>query len=425
MSESFAAHQTDALLIPESVQSWCEQIATEPALASEASINEALATPDLLLYPLRIIRAYGSKEGLGLEALDGVHLHKFKVIEQQLGTHGVQGVQLALEDGRTIPLTDVLSVDREIPPLPDTYTEHLHQVGKQIDELLARPSFMTYPPEQRAEIIQYAMDDVEPDIRDALMHGTAQIKVATRDEPLNAIALRLFVPEPSPHQQPTSPPQLCVEVVSEEGAEQLPYHSVEMIRFIDTQLEPQLNVLELFKKDSHPANALLSADYLLADEWESLLVQYKEDRTNSKANNTLEAELDADGDTDELRRQMRPIIASIYHQLMDESSGIPNDILLDGTFRMRGMVFRREEHGEFVTALGTFETLAAPKMSIAYIEGQWRTGIQLTPLDGVATTNDDLFVIPTDHFLTEFQRTALYDDNQPAQAADGHFDDAE
>ena len=91
-------------------------------------------------------------------------------------------------------------------------------------------------------------------------------------------------------------------------------------------------------------------------------------------------------------------------QLIADENFLAEHMLESGKFHVEGKVFIHN-NGKWKKAPGKKHTInAKPELHCAEVEEKWRFGLRLVPIDD--NSQADVFVIPSNTFVTAFRRLA-------------------
>ena len=359
-----------------------------PDEALQTTLNHQLFTPDLLSKPVDItaITSHNDSEGkstLGVEQFSEA-VARFEVSSEL----GERTVRLALDNGDSLELSHIMEVRQQEPEEEiSDYNDLIHATGKLVDRVLSRESFNSLNPVQQQLLMQRLTEKATTKLEDIFAeseHCQAIVKLWQEDEPIIADNLRLLVPGILGPEIPDLTRRCCVEILSNDGVEVVPFIEITDLDLIYPEQE----------------NDDQSVDYLATfqDEWRSQSIQATEYLLNDRVTDLSQRNISAERVT----KLMQAEASELCAQLMADENFLTEHMLEPGEFHIDG-IFYTDNNGEWQEMFDDHTINAKPELHCEEVSGQWRFGLRLVPIDD--SSRADLFVVPNDTFVTAFRRS--------------------
>ena len=354
----------------------------------QKTLNNQLFTPELLSKPVDItaITSHKNSDGeptLGIEQFSEA-VARFEV-SSELGEHTVR---LALDNGDRLDVSHIMEIRQQEPEEPSDYAELVYDTGGLVNRVLSRKSFNKLGPEQQQLIIQRLTERATREFDELLAdseHCQAIVNIFKQTEPIIADKLAVFVP-----------------VVLEDGeAKLLPKLHIEMTHGATKTIVPfdQLADIDLIYHEQRDESQ--SFDYLATfqDEWRSRSIEAVEYLLTDRAADLSQRNISAKRVTNLMRAEAAERCA----QLMADENFLTEHMLEAGKFYVDG-TFYTNNNGEWQEMFDDLTINAKPELHCEEISGQWRFGLRLISADD--SSQADVFVIPSNTFVTAFRRLA-------------------
>ena len=350
-------------------------------------LHGGLLTPKLSSEPVDItaITSHNDSEGksiLGVEQFSEA-VARFEVSSEL----GERTVRLALDNGDRLDVSHIMEIRQQEPEEPSDYAELVYDTGGLVNRVLSRKSFNKLGPEQQQLIIQRLTEKATREFDELLAdseHCQAIVNIFKQTEPIIADKLAVFVP-----------------VVLEDGeAKLLPKLHIEMTHGATKTIVPfdQLADIDLTyheqKDESQPFDYLAT----FQDEWRSRSIEAVEYLLTDAATNLSKG----DNSAEDIAESMRTETAKRCAQLMADENFLTEHMLKPGKFYVDG-IFYTDNNGEWQETFDDYTINAKPELDCEEISGQWRFGLRLISADD--SSQADVFVIPSDTFVTAFRRS--------------------
>ena len=355
----------------------------------QTTLNNQLFTPELLSKPVDItaITSHNNSDGkptLGIEQFSEA-VARFEVSSEL----GERTVRLALDNGDSLELSHIMEVRQQEPEEPSDYAELIYDTGGLVNRVLSRESFSKLNSEQQQLIIQRLTERATTEFDELLAdseHCQAIVNIFKQTEPIIADKLAVFVP-----------------VVLEDGeAKLLPKLHIEMTHGATKTIVPfdQLADIDLIyhehRDESQPFDYLAT----FQDEWRSRSIEAAEYLLTDRAADLSQRNISAKRVT----KLMQAEASERCAQLIADENFLAEHMLESGKFHVEGKVFIHN-NGKWKKAPGKKHTInAKPELHCAEVEEKWRFGLRLVPIDD--NSQADVFVIPSNTFVTAFRRLA-------------------
>ena len=357
--------------------------------ALQTTLNHQLFTPDLLSKPVDItaITPHTNSEGeptLGVEQFSEA-VARFEVSSEL----GERTVRLALDNGDSLELSHIMEVRQQEPEEEiSDYNDLIHATGKLVDRVLSRESFNSLNPVQQQLLMQRLTEKATTKLEDIFAeseHCQAILKLWQEDEPIIADNLRLLVPGILGPEIPDLTRRCCVEILSNDGVEVVPFIEITNLDLIYPEQ----------KNDDQ------SVDYLATfqDEWRSQSIEATEYLLADRATDLSQRDISAERVT----KLMQAEASELCAQLMADENFLAEHMLEPGKFRIEGISFTNN-NGKWQKAFNDYTVKAKPELHCEKVSGKWRFGLRLISADD--SSQADVFVVPNDNFVTTFQRLA-------------------
>lgn len=357
--------------------------------ALQTTLNHQLFTPDLLSKPVDItaITPHTNSEGeptLGVEQFSEA-VARFEVSSEL----GERTVRLALDNGDSLELSHIMEVRQQEPEEEiSDYNDLIHATGKLVDRVLSRESFNSLNPVQQQLLMQRLTEKATTKLEDIFAeseHCQAILKLWQEDEPIIADNLRLLVPGILGPEIPDLTRRCCVEILSNDGVEVVPFIEITNLDLIYPEQ----------KNDDQ------SVDYLATfqDEWRSQSIEATEYLLADRATDLSQRNLPAE----RITKLMQAEASELCAQLIADENFLAEHMLEPGKFRIEGISFTNN-NGKWQKAFNDYTVKAKPELHCEKVSGKWRFGLRLISADD--SSQADVFVVPNDNFVTTFQRLA-------------------
>lgn len=357
--------------------------------ALQTTLNHQLFTPDLLSKPVDItaITPHTNSEGeptLGVEQFSEA-VARFEVSSEL----GERTVHLALDNGDSLELSHIMEVRQQEPEEEiSDYNDLIHATGKLVDRVLSRESFNSLNPVQQQLLMQRLTEKATTKLEDIFAeseHCQAILKLWQEDEPIIADNLRLLVPGILGPEIPDLTRRCCVEILSNDGVEVVPFIEITNLDLIYPEQ----------KNDDQ------SVDYLATfqDEWRSQSIEATEYLLADRATDLSQRNLPAE----RITKLMQAEASELCAQLIADENFLAEHMLEPGKFRIEGISFTNN-NGKWQKAFNDYTVKAKPELHCEKVSGKWRFGLRLISADD--SSQADVFVVPNDNFVTTFQRLA-------------------
>ena len=267
------------------------------------------------------------------------------------------------------------------------YNDLIHATGKLVDRVLSRESFNSLNPVQQQLLMQRLTEKATTKLEDIFAeseHCQAILKLWQEDEPIIADNLRLLVPGILGPEIPDLTRRCCVEILSNDGVEVVPFIEITDLDLIYPEQE----------------NDDQSVDYLATfqDEWRSQSIQATEYLLNDRVTDLSQRNISAERVT----KLMQAEASELCAQLMADENFLTEHMLEAGKFYVDG-TFYTNNNGEWQEMFDDLTINAKPELHCEEVDEQWRFGLRLVPIDD--DSQADVFVVPNNNFLTAFQRS--------------------
>ncbi len=354
----------------------------------QTTLNHQLFTPDLLSKPVDItaITSHTNSEG---EPILGVEQYSEAVARFEVSSElGERTVRLALDSGDSLELSHVMEIRQQEPEEEiSDYNDLIHTTGKLVDRVLSRKSFNSLNPVQQQLLVQRLTEKATTKLEDVFAeseHCQAAVKLWQEDEPIIADNLRLLVPGILGPEIPDLTRRCCIEILSNDGVEVVPFIEITNLDLIYPEQE----------------NDDQSVDYLATfqDEWRSQSIQATEYLLNDRVTDLSQRNISAERVT----KLMQAEASELCAQLMADENFLAEHMLESGKFHVDG-IFYADNDGEWQEMFDDHTINAKPELHCEEVSGQWRFGLRLVPIDD--DSQADVFVVPNNNFLTAFQRS--------------------
>ena len=359
-----------------------------PDEALQTTLNHQLFTPDLLSKPVDItaITSHNNSDGeptLGIEQFSEA-VARFEVSSEL----GERTVRLALDNGDRLDVSHIMEIRQQEPEEPSDYAELVYDTGGLVNRVLSRESFSKLNSEQQQLIIQRLTEKATTEFDELLAdseHCQAIVDIFKQTEPIIADKLAVFVP-----------------IVLEDGeAKLLPKLHIELTHGATKTIVPfdQLADIDLIYPEQE--NDDQSVDYLATfqDEWRSQSIQATEYLLNDRVTDLSQRNISAERVT----KLMQAEASELCTQLMADENFLTEHMLEPGEFYVDG-TFYTNNNGEWQEMFDDLTINAKPELHCEEISGQWRFGLRLISADD--SSQADVFVIPSNTFVTAFRRLA-------------------
>lgn len=354
----------------------------------QKTLNNQLFTPELLSKPVDItaITSHKNSDGeptLGIEQFSEA-VARFEVSSEL----GERTVRLALDNGDRLDVSRIMEIRQQEPEEPSDYAELVYDTGGLVNRVLSRKSFSKLDPEQQQLIIQRLTEKATRKFDELLAdseHCQAIVNIFKQTEPIIADKLAVFVP-----------------VVLEDGeAKLLPKLHIEMTHGATKTIVPfdQLADIDLIYHEQRDESQPF--DYLATfqDEWRSQSIQATEYLLNDRVTDLSQRNISAERVT----KLMQAEASELCAQLMADENFLAEHMLESGKFHVDG-IFYADNDGEWQEMFDDLTINAKPELHCEEISGQWRFGLRLISADD--SSQADVFVIPSNTFVTAFRRLA-------------------
>lgn len=360
-----------------------------PDEALQTTLNHQLFTPDLLSKPVDItaMTSHPNSEG---EPILGVEQFSEAVARFEVSSElGERTVRLALDNGDSLELSHIMEVRQQEPEEEiSDYNDLIHATGKLVDRVLSRESFNSLNPVQQQLLMQRLTEKATTKLEDIFAeseHCQAILKLWQEDEPIIADNLRLLVPGILGPEIPDLTRRCCVEILSNDGVEVVPFIEITNLDLIYPEQ----------KNDDQ------SVDYLATfqDEWRSQSIEATEYLLADRATDLSQRNLPAE----RITKLMQAEASELCAQLIADENFLAEHMLEPGKFRIEGISFTNN-NGKWQKAFNDYTVKAKPELHCEKVSGKWRFGLRLISADD--SSQADVFVVPNDNFVTTFQRLA-------------------
>lgn len=354
----------------------------------QTTLNHQLFTPDLLSKPVDItaMTSHPNSEG---EPILGVEQFSEAVARFEVSSElGERTVRLALDNGDSLELSHIMEIRQQEPEEEiSDYNDLIHATGKLVDRVLSRESFNSLNPVQQQLLMQRLTEKATTKLEDIFAeseHCQAILKLWQEDEPIIADNLRLLVPGILGPEIPDLTRRCCVEILSNDGVEVVPFIEITDLDLIYPEQE----------------NDDQSVDYLATfqDEWRSQSIQATEYLLNDRVTDLSQRNISAERVT----KLMQAEASELCAQLMADENFLTEHMLEAGKFYVDG-TFYTNNNGEWQEMFDDLTINAKPELHCEEVDEQWRFGLRLVPIDD--DSQADVFVVPNNNFLTAFQRS--------------------
>lgn len=355
----------------------------------QTTLNNQLFTPELLSKPVDItaITSHNNSDGepaLGIEQFSEA-VARFEVSSEL----GERTVRLALDNGDRLDVSHIMEIRQQEPEEPSDYAELVYDTGGLVNRVLSRKSFNKLDPEQQQLIIQRLTEKATREFDELLAdseHCQAIVNIFKQTEPIIADKLAVFVP-----------------VVLEDGeAKLLPKLHIEMTHGATKTIVPfdQLADIDLIyheqKDESQPFDYLAT----FQDEWRSQSIEATEYLLADRATDLSQRNISAERVT----KLMQAEASELCAQLMADENFLAEHMLEAGEFYVDGTFYTNNNNGKWQEVFDDYTINAKPELDCEEISGQWRFGLRLISADD--SPQADVFVIPSNTFVTAFRRLA-------------------
>lgn len=354
----------------------------------QKTLNNQLFTPELLSKPVDItaITSHKNSDGeptLGIEQFSEA-VARFEVSSEL----GERTVRLALDNGDRLDVSHIMEIRQQEPEEPSDYAELVYDTGGLVNRVLSRKSFNKLGPEQQQLIIQRLTEKATREFDELLAdseHYQAIVNIFKQTEPIIADKLAVFVP-----------------VVLEDGeAKLLPKLHIEMTHGATKTIVPfdQLADIDLIYHEQRDESQPF--DYLATfqDEWRSQSIGAVEYLLTDRAADLSQRNIL----TERVTKLMQAEASELCAQLMADENFLTEHMLEAGKFYVDG-TFYTNNNGEWQEMFDDLTINAKPELHCEEISGQWRFGLRLISADD--SSQADVFVIPSNTFVTAFRRLA-------------------
>lgn len=354
----------------------------------QKTLNNQLFTPELLSKPVDItaITSHKNSDGeptLGIEQFSEA-VARFEVSSEL----GERTVRLALDNGDRLDVSHIMEIRQQEPEEPSDYAELIYDTGGLVNRVLSRKSFNKLGPEQQQLIIQRLTEKATREFDELLAdseHYQAIVNIFKQTEPIIADKLAVFVP-----------------VVLEDGeAKLLPKLHIEMTHGATKTIVPfdQLADIDLIYHEQRDESQPF--DYLATfqDEWRSQSIGAVEYLLTDRAADLSQRNIS----TERVTKLMQAEASELCAQLMADENFLTEHMLEAGKFYVDG-TFYTNNNGEWQEMFDDLTINAKPELHCEEISGQWRFGLRLISADD--SSQADVFVIPSNTFVTAFRRLA-------------------
>ena len=354
----------------------------------QKTLNNQLFTPELLSKPVDItaITSHKNSDGeptLGIEQFSEA-VARFEVSSEL----GERTVRLALDNGDRLDVSHIMEIRQQEPEEPSDYAELVYDTGGLVNRVLSRKSFNKLGPEQQQLIIQRLTEKATREFDELLAdseHCQAIVNIFKQTEPIIADKLAVFVP-----------------VVLEDGeAKLLPKLHIEMTHGATKTIVPfdQLADIDLIYHEQRDESQPF--DYLATfqDEWHSQSIGAVEYLLTDRAADLSQRNIS----TERVTKLMQAEASELCAQLMADENFLTEHMLEAGKFYVDG-TFYTNNNGEWQEMFDDLTINAKPELHCEEISGQWRFGLRLISADD--SSQADVFVIPSNTFVTAFRRLA-------------------
>ena len=354
----------------------------------QKTLNNQLFTPELLSKPVDItaITSHKNSDGeptLGIEQFSEA-VARFEVSSEL----GERTVRLALDNGDRLDVSHIMEIRQQEPEEPSDYAELVYDTGGLVNRVLSRKSFNKLGPEQQQLIIQRLTEKATREFDELLAdseHCQAIVNIFKQTEPIIADKLAVFVP-----------------VVLEDGeAKLLPKLHIEMTHGATKTIVPfdQLADIDLIYHEQRDESQPF--DYLATfqDEWRSQSIGAVEYLLTDRAADLSQRNIS----TERVTKLMQAEASELCAQLMADENFLTEHMLEAGKFYVDG-TFYTNNNGEWQEMFDDLTINAKPELHCEEISGQWRFGLRLISADD--SSQADVFVIPSNTFVTAFRRLA-------------------
>jgi hypothetical protein len=354
----------------------------------QKTLNNQLFTPELLSKPVDItaITSHKNSDGeptLGIEQFSEA-VARFEVSSEL----GERTVRLALDNGDRLDVSHIMEIRQQEPEEPSDYAELVYDTGGLVNRVLSRKSFNKLGPEQQQLIIQRLTEKATREFDELLAdseHYQAIVNIFKQTEPIIADKLAVFVP-----------------VVLEDGeAKLLPKLHIEMTHGATKTIVPfdQLADIDLIYHEQRDESQPF--DYLATfqDEWRSQSIGAVEYLLTDRAADLSQRNIS----TERVTKLMQAEASELCAQLMADENFLTEHMLEAGKFYVDG-TFYTNNNGEWQEMFDDLTINAKPELHCEEISGQWRFGLRLISADD--SSQADVFVIPSNTFVTAFRRLA-------------------
>jgi hypothetical protein len=354
----------------------------------QTTLNNQLFTPELLSKPVDItaITSHNNSDGeptLGVEQFSEA-IARFEVSSEL----GERTVRLAFDNGDRLDVSHIMEIRQQEPEEPSDYAELVYDTGGLVNRVLSRKSFNKFDPEQQQLIIQRLTEKATREFDELLAdseHCQAIVNIFKQTEPIIADKLAVFVP-----------------VVLEDGeAKLLPKLHIEMTHGATKTIVPfdQLADIDLIYHEQRDESQPF--DYLATfqDEWRSQSIEATEYLLADRATDLSQRDISAERVT----KLMQAEAAERCAQLMADENFLAEHMLESGEFYVDG-IFYTDNNGEWQETFDDYTINAKPELDCEEISGQWRFGLRLISADD--SSQADVFVVPSNTFVTAFRRLA-------------------
>ena len=350
-------------------------------------LHGGLLTPKLSSEPVDItaITSHNDSEGksiLGVEQFSEA-VARFEVSSEL----GERTVRLALDNGDRLDVSHIMEIRQQEPEEPSDYAELVYDTGGLVNRVLSRKSFNKLGPEQQQLIIQRLTEKATREFDELLAdseHCQAIVNIFKQTEPIIADKLAVFVP-----------------VVLEDGeAKLLPKLQIEMTHGATKTIVPfdQLADIDLIYHEQRDESQPFDYLAIFRDEWRSRSIEAVEYVLTDAATNLSQG----DNSAEDIAESMRTETAKRCAQLMADENFLTEHMLKPGKFYVDG-IFYTDNNGEWQETFDDYTINAKPELDCEEISGQWRFGLRLISADD--SSQADVFVIPSDTFVTAFRRS--------------------
>ena len=320
----------------------------------QTTLNHQLFTPDLLSKPVDItaMTSHPNSEG---EPILGVEQFSEAVARFEVSSElGKRTVRLALDNGDSLELSHIMEVRQQEPEEEiSDYNDLIHATGKLVDQVLSRESFNSLNPVQQQLLMQRLTEKATTKLEDIFAeseHCQAIVKLWQEDEPIIADNLRLLVPGILGPEIPDLTRRCCVEILSNDGVEVVPFIEITDLDLIYPEQE----------------NDDQSVDYLATfqDEWRSQSIQATEYLLNDRVTDLSQRNISAERVT----KLMQAEASELCAQLMADENFLTEHMLEPGEFHIDG-IFYTDNNGEWQEMFDDHTINAKPELHCEEVSG--------------------------------------------------------